>query len=122
MNVGSTPTLIGASHSVAAPHWGAPFAISETIGRNGPTMGAPNLTGNAPRLPLIEKITPKSVTVPKVLNTRAVAQTRVITVANRAVRKTRGYVNGVLMRQRGRRRFWQEIGDPIIDIRDTLVT
>jgi len=113
--VGTTPTLIGSGNS-AAPHWGAPFAITEQVGRNGPTMGAPNLTGNAPRLAILEKITPPNVNATKgIANAQSRVRTRVVTASNRVVRKTRGYINGLLMRRGGTRpRFFQRISTPLI--------
>lgn len=114
-SVGSSPTIIGTGNS-AAPRWGAPFAITETVGRNGPTMGAPNLTGNAPRLPILEKITPPNIHATKgISNAQSRVRTRVITASNRVVRRTRGYINGLLMRRRGPRpRFFQDIGTPLV--------
>jgi hypothetical protein len=115
-SVSSSPTLIGGGNT-AAPHWGAPFAITEQIGRNGPTMGAPNLTGNAPRLAILEKITPPNVNATKgIANAQSRVRTRVVTASNRAVRRTRGYINSLLMRRRGGTtpRFFQRISTPLI--------
>lgn len=99
-NAGSSPIIVPLGNA-AAPYWGAPFAITETVARRGPVMGAPNLTGNAPRLPLIDKAVPQKIAAKVPTNARAIAQTRAITTANRAVRRTRGYVNSLLMRQSG---------------------
>lgn len=113
--VGNAPTILPIGNA-AAPTWGSPFAITERVGRNGPTMGAPNLTGNAPRLAILEKITPPNVHATKGISTaQANARTRVITASNRVVRKTRGYINGLLLRGGGPRpRFFQRISTPLV--------
>lgn len=99
---GSTGALV--SHGNATtPFVGAPFAIEHRIGIGAPTIGAPSLT-TVPRMPFIEKITPRTVNAGKTIN---VAQARGLAIATRAMQRGVDTVTGY------GNTFFQRIGTPL---------
>lgn len=99
---------------------GAPPAIEHRIyaGIQSPFGGhlaAPNLTGRAPRMPLIERITPRNVNAQKLLETRR-AQMRVMIMHRRrqAVDVVRGYTRSI--RARRPQHFTGGIDVPLVGV------
>lgn len=110
---GSSPTIVNFGNATG-PITNAMPMIDNRIGLRGATMRAPGLTGNAPRLPIFEKITSPNINATKGI---ATAQSRVIAVATRGAKRTvntvSGYVRALATRQRTTPKFTSEISTAI---------
>lgn len=101
-----TPVVVGYGNGASTN--GTLPAITNTLAQ-GTTgrMSPPSLT-NAPRMPFVERATPRSVTATRVIPERiAQARTRVTTAAKRATGRAAGYVRAARMR------YFQDIGTPL---------
>lgn len=93
--------IILSTGNAAAPFYGAPPVITERIGRGSLTMSAPGLTGNAPRIPVLERLTPPNVNATKGIQTARARITRNITrTSATAVETAKRYGKSLATRQR----------------------
>ncbi len=100
---GNAPTIVSYGNATK-PFVGAPFAIEHRIGIGSPTLSAPSLT-TAPRMPLIEKITPRSIHASAVAGTTSA---RGLAIAARATKQGINTVTGY------GNMFFQRIGTPLL--------
>lgn len=94
--------IILSTGNAAAPlYGGAPPVITERIGRGGVTMRAPGLTGNAPRLTVLERLTPPNVNATKgITNARARITRNIARTSATAVETAKRYGKSLTARQR----------------------
>lgn len=96
---GSSATLIHYGNT-PAPVVGYFAGMDNRVGSGGPTMAPPGFT--SPRLPILEKITPRSINASKITSTaQARARVGIVTASKRATGLAFGIVRGLGMRQFG---------------------
>ena len=112
--VRSSATLISYGNATT-PFIGSMAAIDHRVSNNSPIMRAPGLTGSAPRLSILEKVTPPNVNATKGIQTaQARVRTNVVRSSNRVVNAMKVYARTIAMRQRAPHpKFVSEIGTAI---------
>ena len=109
--VRSSTTLISYGNATT-PFIGSMAAIDHRVSNNSPIMRAPGLTGSAPRLSILEKVTPPNVNATKGIQTaQARVRANIVRIASRNVNIGKGYVKSLAKRQRAPHpKFVQDIG------------
>lgn len=107
---GSSNTIVNFGNATG-PVMGSMPMIDNRVGIGAPgNFRAPGLTGRAPAMPILEKITPPNVNAAKGIRT---AQSRVRAIASRGIKRTadtaRGWVRSLATQQRKTPRFTQQI-------------
>lgn len=93
--------IILSTGNAAAPFYGTPPVITERIGRGGSTMRAPGLTGNAPRITVLERLTPPNVNAAKgIQSARARITRNIARTSATAVETAKRYGKSLTARQR----------------------
>lgn len=104
---GNSQTIVSYGNATG-PTIGSMPMIDNRVGLGGMTLQAPGFT--APKMPLIERVTPRTVNASKGIDT---AQSRVAQITNStaksAINIARGFVRSVTMQQRKLPRFTQRI-------------
>lgn len=107
---GNAPTLVNYGNATV-PFVGSMPTIDNRVGVGAPyNFRAPGMTGSAPRLSILNKITPPNVNAAQGIG---IAQSRVRTIAGRGIKRTadtaRGWVRALMTQQRKTPKFMQRI-------------
>lgn len=97
---GNSRTIVSYGNAIT-PFIGSPVSIEHRVGVGAPgLLGPPGLT-NAPRMSILEKITPPNINATKgILTAQARVRAVVTRHSNRAINVVRGYARALTTRQR----------------------